>query len=363
MNLLIPIADFGNYLFLCLLVGSIVLQFVPQTKKPTIQFPKPLLLICALGVIIVTFVPVLSLILFFDDTVGFVRAATSVITTTQIGQGWLFITVFAIFLWLTIYLERSKYIQGFWIVLIIIAIGYSSHVSSQSFVVGIFSHTTHFLMVAIWVGVLFIVSWFSRSREHWSEFLQWFTPLAIVCMINIFATGFVIMFTIEAPTEYLNGWATPYGRMLLLKHISIIPVIIFAIINGILYKKASTFSHYDPRTWLKSECVILLLVFYFTAVLGTLSPPYEMDYPDAQTIEAPTWIDWLLAKNILIPIEIDFAPTLLSILLISVALLFLLLIIISYKRMSPVFATLFGGCFILTLYLGLMFSCVLYPIM
>jgi copper resistance protein D len=361
MNLLTPIADFGNYLFFCLLVGYVVLQFVPQSKKPSIQFPKALLLVSTLGIIIFTFVPVLSLILFFDDTVGFARAATSVLMTTQIGQGWLFITVFAIFLWLTFYLERSKYIQAFWIVLMMIAIGYSSHVSSQSFVVGIFSHTTHFLMVTIWVGVLIHASWFSRDKEHWSLFLQWFTPLAILCMVNIFATGFVIMFTIDKPTEYLNGWATPYGRMLLFKHISIIPVMIFAIINGILSRKASTFSHYEPRTWLKSESVILLLVFFFTAVLGTLSPPYEMAYA-VETAAAPTWVDWLLAKNILMPIEIEFAPTLLSVLLIIVALLFLLLIMISYKRMSPVFATLFGGCFILTLYLGLMFSCILYPI-
>ncbi|WHY02994.1 CopD family protein [Neobacillus sp. DY30] len=301
------------------------------------------------------------LIRFFDDTAGFAQAAASVILTTQVGQGWLFITVFAIFLWLTFYLERSKYIQGFWIVLMMIAIGYSSHVSSQSFVVGIFSHTTHFLMVTIWVGVLFHVSWFSRDKQHWSEFLQWFTPLAIVCIINIFASGFVIMFTIEKPAEYLDGWATPYGRMLLLKHISIIPIILFAVINGILSRKASTFSDYEPRKWLKSESLILLLVFYFTAVLGTLSPPYEMP-PAAQTVETPTWVEWLFAKDILLPIEVDIAPTFLTVLLISVALLFLLLIIISYKKMSPVFATLFGGCFILTLYLGLIFSCALYPV-
>lgn len=361
MNVLVPIADFGNYLLFSLLVGHVVLQFVPESKKPAIHLPKSLLLICTLGIIVLTFVPVLTVILFFDHSAGFLSKATSVLTSFQIGQAWLFITLFGIFLWLTIYLERSKYLQAFWIVLMMIAIGYGSHVSSQSFVVGIFSHTTHFLMVTIWVGVLLHVSFFSRNKENWSEFLQWFTPLAIVCLLNIFATGFVIMFTIDEPTEYLNGWATQYGRMLLFKHISIIPVIMFAIINSILSKRVSASSEYEPRTWLKAESVILLLVFYFTAVLGTLSPPYEMVY-QAQTAVPPTWMEWLLAKNILVPIEIEFAPTLLSVLLIASAFLFLLLIIISYKKMSPVFATVFGGCFILTLYLGLMFSCVLYPI-
>jgi copper resistance protein D len=361
MNLITPIADFGNYLFFSLLVGYVLLQFVPESKKPNIHFPKPLLLICTLGIIIFTFVPVFALILFFDDTVGFAPAAASVLTSFQIGQGWLFITVFAIFLWLSFYLERSKKLQAFWLLLMIMAIGYGSHVSSQSFVVGIFSHTTHFLMVTIWVGVLLHVSWFSKDKEHWSEFLQWFTPLAIICMVNIFTTGFVIMFTIEQPSEYLNGWATQYGRMLLFKHISIIPVIVFAIINGLLSRGASATPLFDPRTWLKAESVFLLLAFYFTAVLGTLSPPYEMVYA-AQAVVTPTWIDWLFLKKLLVPINIEFAPTIFPILLMITAILFLFLIIFSFKRMSPVFATVFGGCFILTLYLGLMFSCVLYPI-
>ena len=362
MNMLTPIADFGNYLFFSLLVGHIVLQFVPESKKPNIQLPKSLLLICSLGIIILTFVPVMNIILYFANSVGFASAVTSVLTSSKIGLVWLFITVFALFLWLTIYLERSKYIQAIWILLMMIAIGYSSHVSTQSFIVGIFSHTTHFLMVTIWVGVLLHASWFSKDKQHWSDFLQWFSPLAIVCLVNIFTTGFVIMFTIEKPTDYLNGWATPYGRMLLLKHISIVPIIVFAIINGILSKKVSASTHYEPRTWLKVESIILFVIFYFTAVLGTLAPPSERVYSSQTATMAPTWIDWLLAKNILIPIEIKFAPTLLSVLLMTAALLFLLLIISSFRRLNPVFATLFAACFILTLYLGLMFSSVLYPL-
>ncbi|MFP7296556.1 copper resistance D family protein [Neobacillus niacini] len=360
MNLVAPIADLCNYLLFSILAGHVVLQFVPDSKKPSIILPKPILLLCTLGIIFFTFVPVFSLIMFFRESVGFTAAAASVLLRFQIGQGWVFNTLFAIFLWLTLYLNRSKYLQAFWILLMIMTVGYSSHVSTQSFVIGIFSHTTHFLMVTIWVGVVLQVSWFSKDKEHWSKFLQWFSPLAVVCMINIFATGFVIMFTIEKPAEYVNGWATPYGRMLLFKHISIVPIIMFAFINGILARKAATVS-YDPRKWLKAESVILLLVFFFTAVMGTLSPPYEM-VNAAKAATTPTWIDWLLAKNLIVPIEIVFAPTFLSIILVSAALLFLLLIFVSYKSMSPVFATVFGGCFILTFYLGLMFSCVLYPI-
>lgn len=359
MNIIPSLAELGLYLSFSLLVGHIVLQFVSNSNKPKIEFPKPILLICTLGIILFSLVPVVQVIFFFKKNVGFAAAASTVLTSFQVGQVWLFLSVFSIFLWLTIYLDRSRYIQAFWILLMVIAVGYGSHVSTKSFIVGLFSHTTHFLMVTIWVGVLLHVSWFSKDRLHWSRFLQWFSPLAFVCMLNIFASGFVILFTIENPKEYVNGWATPYGRMLLFKHITIIPVLIFAIINGFLAKKVLSQPEYEPRTWLKAESFILLIVFFFTGALGTLPPPHEIGISQMPAV-SPSWLDWLLANNIPAPLKIELAPTFLSLLLMIVSILFLLLITFSFRLKNPVFALLFAACFIFTFYLGLMFSCVLY---
>nr|WP_263327489.1 CopD family protein [Neobacillus sp. Marseille-Q6967] len=361
MSIISSLAELGNYVAFSLLAGYVALQFVPESKKPKIVLAQKFLLLCTLFIIVFTFVPVIQVILFFRGNVGFAEAATTVLFSFQVGHVWLFTTIFSIFLWLSIYLERSKYLQAFWIFLMVVAVGYGSHVSSQSFVVGLFSHTTHFLMVVIWVGVLLHVAWFSKDRENWPDFLMWFTPLAIICMVNIFATGFVILSTIENPKDYLNGWASPYGRMLLLKHLSIIPVIAFAVINGILVKKVKSKASFEPRIWLKAESLILMFVFYFTGILGTISPPYENHTTDFTPV-APTWMEWILGKDLTGLIKIEFVPTLLSLFLMMVSVLFLALIIISFKFKSPVFAILFAGSFIFTLYLGLMFSCILYPL-
>jgi copper resistance protein D len=349
-----PVAEFGTYLFFSLLVGHVIFEFVPESKKPTISIPKSVFLLCTLGIIIFTFMPVLNLILFFNNG-GLLSSIATVLIDFQIGRAWIFISLFSIFLWMTLYLEGSKYLKVFWLLLMAVAVGYASHVATFSVIVGLFSHTTHYLMANIWVGVLLLAAWFSKDQNNWTQFLQWFTPLAVICLLNIFASGFVIMSTIEKPNEYVNGWATPYGRVLVLKHISIIPVITFALINGILAKKTLSSEKFNPRLWLKAESLLLLIVFYSTGVLGTLPPPEDV-VKRAQSAVTLTWVDWLLARNLLVPLQIEFVPTLLSLLVIIVALLFLVMIVVSFKMMSPSFAIIFGGCFIVTMYIGLMFS-------
>jgi copper resistance protein D len=51
----------------------------------------------------------------------------------------------------------------------------------------------------------------------------------------------------------------------------IIPVLVFAIINGILSKKAATIPCFNPGPWIKAESYIILIVFYFNSVLGISS--------------------------------------------------------------------------------------------
>ena len=136
----------------------------------------------------------------------------------------------------------------------------------------------HFLIVTLWTGILIQVAWFSKDKQKWSQFLRWFTPFAIVCIIIIGISGLTLMFNVVEPKDYVKSWVLPYGQMLLLKHISIIPVLVFAFINGVLSKKAATIPSFNPRPWIKAESFIILIVFYFTSVLGTLSPPHEVEF-------------------------------------------------------------------------------------
>jgi copper resistance protein D len=355
MNYLIPITEFGQYVLFSILVGHVVLHFIPETRKPKIQISKPVLLLCPLGIILFSFAPLLQLILFFNGSDGFLAAASTVLSDYEIGRAWLFICSLSILLWITIYVDGSRFFRAQWLLLMIFAIGNASHVASVDFWPGVLSHSIHFLVVTLWVGVLLLVGWFSKTRENWSSFLRWFTPLAICCFLVIVITGFMLMFMVVNREQYLNSWLVPYGRMLLIKHISIIPVLAFAFLNGFLARKTVKQPNYDPLPWIKAESILLLIIFFCTGILGTLSPPNEVDITKTASID-PTWVDWLLVKNTLVFGQVEFAPTLFSILLMIVSALFLVLILISYKITSHAFAIVFGACFIVTIYLGLMFS-------
>ncbi|WP_081825540.1 copper resistance D family protein [Bacillus sp. UNC41MFS5] len=356
MSYLIPITEFGHYILFSILVGHVVLQIIPESRKPKIQISKPLLLLCPLGIILFTYAPLLEVILYFNDSVGFRSAALTVLSEFEIGRAWIFICSLAVLLWITIYIDGSRFFQAQWLLLMIFAIGNASHGASIDFWPGVLSHSIHFLFVTVWVGVLLLVGWFSNDRENWSSFLRWFTPLAIVCFIMISLTGFILMFVVIDKQQYLNSWLVPYGRMLLIKHISIIPVLAFAFLNGVLSRKTVKFPSFDPRPWIKAESLILMFVFFCTGILGTLPPPHEVDVTQTITAVNPSWLEWLMAKNTFIPGQVELAPSIFSALLILISVLFLFLILISYKMTNHTFAFVFGTFFIITIYLGLMFS-------
>ncbi|MGG1575363.1 copper resistance D family protein [Fictibacillus sp. NRS-1165] len=246
--------------------------------------------------------------------------------------------------------------QAFWLFLMMISVGYASHVASLSFWSGFLSHTLHFIFVTLWVGTLLQVAWFTKESKNWTRFLHWFTPFAIVCLLFIVTSGIMIMFFVVEPKDYVNAWAIPYGQMLLLKHLSIIPVLIFAFINGLLAKKSSLTSSFLQQRWVKAESIILLVVFFFTGVMGTLSPPHTVN--DTVKAEgAASWAEALMGKHIEAPFQIEFVLSLEGISLILIACAFLALLIgCFFKKVTPIVSVCLGFLFIFSMYLGLMWS-------
>jgi copper resistance protein D len=355
VDILIPIAEIATYIVFSILAGHVALQFVPHSYKPIINISKSILLLSTLGIFLFTLGPVLQTISYFSGSVGLPLAILSVLTNFQVGKAWLFIGFISVFLWMTIMLKGSKYLQALCLLLIVLAIGYSSHVASLSFLVGLVSHSIHFLIVTLWTGILLHVAWFSKDQQKWPNFLRWFTPFAIVCFIIIILSGLTLMFFVVEPKDYVKSWVLPYGQMLLLKHISIIPVIVFAFVNGVLMKKALTNPSFNPRPWIKLESMMIFIVFYFTSVLGTLSPPHEVEFT-VRSEGASSWVEWLLGKDILTTLNIGLMPYYQSSLLIFVSLIFLILIVISFKQVRPIIAVVFGFSFILAMYFGLMLA-------
>ncbi|MEH7249536.1 CopD family protein [Neobacillus niacini] len=355
MNIFFPILEIGYYVVFSILIGHVALQFVPEAYKPNINISKSILLLSTLGIFIFTLGPVLLTISYFRESVGLIQAINAVLTDFQVGRAWIFIGYMSVFLWMTILLNGSKYIQGLWLFLMVLAVGYSSHVASLSLWVGLFAHSAHFLMVTIWTGILIHVAWFSNDHQKWPKFLRWFTPFAIICIIIIFVSGIMLMINIVEPKDYVKSWVLPYGQMLLLKHISIIPVLLFAFINGVLAKKSATNPSFNPRHWIKAESFIILIVFYFTSVLGMLSPPHEVEFT-VRSEGASQWVEWMLGRDILSTLNIGLTINSLAGFLITISIIFLALIVISFKNVKPSVAVFFGCSFIFALYSGLIFS-------
>jgi copper resistance protein D len=355
MNVIIPISEIGNYIVFSILIGHVALQFVSETNKPKINISRNILLLSTLGVFVFTLGPVAQTISYFSDSVGLTLAIFSVLTDFQVGQAWIFIGLMSVFLWMTILVNGSKYLQALWLLLMVLGVGYSSHVASLTFWVGLFAHSAHFLMVTLWTGILMHAAWFSNDQQKWPKFLRWFTPFAVACIIIIILSGVTLMIYVVEPKDYVRSWVLPYGQMLLLKHISIIPVLVFAFINGVLSKKAATLPFFNPRPWIKAESIIILIVFYFTSVLGMLSPPHKVDFT-VRSEGASKWVEWLLGKDILSTINIGFTMNFLTAILITISLIFSVLIVVSFKKVKPLVAVFFGISFIFAMYFGLMFS-------
>src|SRR5690606_11204693 len=99
---------------------------------------------------------------------------------------------------------------------LVLSLGWASHVASLTEWSGFVFQNLHFLATVVWVGIILIVSWFSIDNRNWNDFLNWFTPLAINCVVIIIASGFFMMSLVMDVNDYANAWTLSYGHTLLL---------------------------------------------------------------------------------------------------------------------------------------------------
>ena len=221
---------------------------------------------------------------------------------------------------------------------------------------GLFTiNTAHFTAVSVWVGILFVVSWFSKNHSNWLNFLKWFTPVAIVCFVSTIITGLVLMTVVVEFEDYANSWMLPYGQTLLIKHLLIIPLLVYAMINSIFIKKKLISDiHFNPRPWARIESIIILLIFSATAALGQQSPPHETTVTSVGVSKLFT----MFYQGQFQPemtVQLALNPT--SISLIVLAVLFFALIIISFIKKTPAIVSfLMSILLVLCVYLSLILS-------
>ncbi len=350
MTFFTAIADVLLYIAFSYLAGFVVLQFVPENRKPPVAASKFLLLLSTVGIVFLSFVPVYELVVFLQSSQGWGEAFVNAITGFRVGQGWLITLLLSIILAIAIYFGGSRYIQGLYLLLLILTVGFYSHISTLDLWTGFALHSIHFLFMSIWTGVLLHVAWCAKDGANWRRFLAWFTPFAFFSVAMVMASGLIMMFYFVAPVDYPNSWALPYGQLLLLKHISIIPVLLAALINGFLNKKREF-----QQAWLKVESLLLLIVFVFTAFMSKQAPPHDVN--DTLRIEGGGWFVENLVGPLYIPLSAGLEWTLNGSLLMGVSLLLLAMMLLSFfRQLNAWLSLLFSIGFIICFYAGLMLN-------
>jgi putative copper export protein len=357
------ISELILYICFSLIVGSLILNLVPESHRPEIKVPKWILLFAVSGIALLSFIPVLRIVLYLYQDIGLGLTFKSVLLSFEIGKAWIFTFMVSLFLFMLVLMidlkkkTEASYIGLVLVFLLILALGWASHASSLTEWSGFLTHSIHFLSVCVWLGILITVSWFSRVQHNWLQFLKWFSPVAMVCLGLTIITGLVLMSFVVDIKDYANAWMLPYGQALLIKHLLLIPLILYAFINGILaQRRVKSNPDFNPINWLKAESVIVLFIFSATAALGQQSPPHDI-FTLIKNGGVSTLFDMLYQGNIYPGMQVSIVFGMTSVGLIGLALLFLSLTVFSFlKKVPVVFSFVMSILFVFTSYLSLMLA-------
>lgn len=351
------------YLCFSLLMGSFIIALIPINNKPSIRVSKRWLQFSILGIVVLSLFPIIRLVLFLYADIGLSLTIQNVIAGFEVGQAWTFTLFLAFIFYLyvsmfSVFTNKKHILVSILFTLgLILSLGWASHSASLTEWSGFIAHTLHFLAVTIWIGILMVVSWCSKNHLNWTAFLNWFTPVAILSLVVITGTGLFLMTLVQDFSEYANSWLLPYGQALLIKHLIIIPIIVFAFINGVWMRKRIRLDpKVNPLPWVKAESGLLLLIFAATAVLGQQEPPHSVE----STISGGGLSRIFGALNngvITKPINASFDFNIIGSLFFILTLVFLILIVTVFVKKAPsVVAFIMSVLCIVSLYLGLMNS-------
>ncbi|MCY9696168.1 copper resistance D family protein [Paenibacillus alginolyticus] len=265
------------YCCYAILTGASVLALLPDNKKPRYHISDNTMACILLGVVLLSLVQVIKIIVFYKEILGYdiPYLLFTVLSDYKIGNAWFVTVITAMAMLFFIGLKpNSKAIKYKWkalpvlTLILLIAFGYASHSASLYGWTGFAAHTTHFVSAMVWIGVLFVVGWFTVELKNWAPFLKWFTPMAIVCVsLNIIA-GFLLMSRLSP--YYVSSWVTSFGQAMLIKHLLIVPIISLAIINTFLLRKEKN----KTLTWIRAESIVIILLLVVTAFMGQQEPPH-----------------------------------------------------------------------------------------
>lgn len=348
------------YFCFAILTASIILNFVPNNMKPDIRIPSTFLFNVVMGIALLSAVPVIKNTIFLTQfaQMGFWEILPDVLRDLEFGKAWIWMFILCALLMATMaYKDLARHfvaniIAAVLVLGLIFSYGWASHAAGLSESWGFLAESFHILAVSVWVGLMIAAGWFASQSNNWMAFLRWFSPLAIACVLTVIAAGLVLMQYIIP--DYYNSWVVSYGQALLIKHLLLIPLLIFGLFNGFILKRKMQREHrFDPRGWLRAESIFVFLIFAVTAFMGMQRPPHE----DPENPEAPTPS---LLFRLLYPGEaradtvVQLGWTVSASILTAVAAV--LLILLFTLRKKPLMSVVFGILFVVSNYLALMLS-------
>jgi len=353
------------FLYLCfsILIGSFLMQLIPSSHRPDFSVQKGVLMTATAGIVIFSFFPVLQTILYLYEDIGFLSTLQSVLLGFTIGKAWIvtYLVSNVLFIYIIWFDYRKRHFNSLvgliLTFILILLLGWSSHAASIDDWKGFLIHSAHFTAISVWVGILIVVSWFSTNYSNWLRFLKWFTPVAAACFMVTIATGLLLMNVVIDYSDYANSWILPYGQSLLIKHLLIIPLILYAFINSVLIRRNILKDpSFNPIPWTKAENLVIFLIFSATAVLGQQEPPHEIEITIASS-GISSLFDLFYSGNITKESIIHLGFTLNATLLSILGVFFLILSIMTYVKRTPAFIGFMMNILsVISFYLALMMS-------
>ncbi|CAM4132843.1 CopD family protein [Paenibacillus alkaliterrae] len=350
------------YVCFAILSGALLLRLVPVDRRPSVHAPNALLLACAIAIPILSYAPIHQLALLFvkDFDMTYGAVLKSILLDINTGKAWVWTAIGSAGLAFLLGLKsfrndkHTPKVALFITFLLIIWLGYASHASSLYGFRGLITHASHFLAVSVWIGILLVISWFSKDNANWQTFLRWFSPVAVASVLVTLIAGLVLM-SFTTP-DYINAWMLPYGQMLLMKHLLIAPLLLFAYSNGFLYKKLAIRNPaFNPKRWLQAESLIALLVLSATGVLGQQTPPHSVK-ETLQTVSPSPLFTGLYKGSFSPDVSLQFTLHMESILMLAAAALMAGGLLWMYRADRLIPAFIMGILTAVFGYFGLMFS-------
>ncbi|WP_214845583.1 MULTISPECIES: copper resistance D family protein [unclassified Exiguobacterium] len=346
MIFLYLIGDTLLYGSLTLLIGYFSIQLIPLSYRPDISFSvRRIRALILLTPLFFSF-SVIRIVLYLYEDIGLWMTLQSVLFTFEAGNAWILMTLWSVLL--LIFTNRPSLSPGrvklsmFFLLLMVGTFAWSGHASSIKGAEGMIIHTAHALAVFIWTGGLLVLGFSSKSDRNLAIILEWFRPLVTLCFLIIVGSGIYLMSVVVSVGNYLDSWILPYGQALLWKHVLILPVLVIGFLNGKWSYAHSKQSFEVQRMRMRVEGLLMFLLFTATAWLGQQEPPHSIK-DTLKSSGAGTLSEFLFPSLRFTYSSIRFEPTVTTISLMTISLLFSGLLIFVIRTTSDSVKILFLG--------------------